>query len=303
MDTPFFSIILPTYNRANFISKAIESVLSQTFTDFELIIVDDGSKDTTKEIVTSYLTDSRTSYIFQENQERSIARNNGISNSKGQYICFLDSDDYYLPHHLSILFENIKSNNFPVAFFHTYQKYFKDGKDTNTVFYDNYQNANISETDCSLLNNVWLFSPAVQTSAVHKEIFAHILFETSTIPFECYELMGRIAAVYNIYKIKESTVIMQLHENNSTIYDLKFLEGYKNSFNYIIENPIYKNIRNHIFVKDVFYDIYIGLADCYSRNGNRGMAIKYLLKGLNYKRNLKNIRHLLGVTKNIISIK
>jgi glycosyltransferase involved in cell wall biosynthesis len=97
---PFFSIIVPTYNRAHFLPKAIESVLSQTFEDWELVIVDDGSTDTTREVVLAY-QDPRIVYIYQENQERSAARNHGISKAKGEYICFLDSDDYYLPEKLA----------------------------------------------------------------------------------------------------------------------------------------------------------------------------------------------------------
>lgn len=81
--------------------KAIESVLTQTFEDWELIIVDDGSTDHTKDLVASYIKkDERIKYIYQENAERSAARNNGIKNASGDYICFLDSDDYYLPNRL-----------------------------------------------------------------------------------------------------------------------------------------------------------------------------------------------------------
>lgn len=86
------------------LSKTIESVLEQTFTDWELIIVDDGSTDHTKELVERFIQkDSRINYIYQENAERSAARNNGIRNAIGEYICFLDSDDYYLPKKLSAL--------------------------------------------------------------------------------------------------------------------------------------------------------------------------------------------------------
>lgn len=89
-----FSIIIPTYNRAHMISRGIESVINQTYTNWELIIIDDGSTDNTKEVVESY-NDSRIQYYWQKNQERSVARNNGIGKAKGDWICFLDSDDWY----------------------------------------------------------------------------------------------------------------------------------------------------------------------------------------------------------------
>jgi glycosyltransferase involved in cell wall biosynthesis len=107
---PYFSIIIPTYNRAHLISKAIDSVIAQTYENWELIFVDDGSTDKTKELILSYQKkDERIRYIYQDNSERSVARNNGIDNANGQYICFLDSDDYYLPDHLFNLNQNISS--------------------------------------------------------------------------------------------------------------------------------------------------------------------------------------------------
>lgn len=109
-----FSIIIPTFNRANLIGRAVSSVISQTCADWELIVVDDGSTDNTKAIVLQYEHD-KIVYIYQNNAERSAARNNGIANARGQYICFLDSDDYYLPDYLSTLCKFIENKGFPVA--------------------------------------------------------------------------------------------------------------------------------------------------------------------------------------------
>lgn len=101
-----FSIVIPTYNRAAFLPKAIESVLNQTYTNWELIIVDDGSTDNTREVVSQY-NDGRITYIYQQNAERSAARNNGIAHAKGDYVCFLDSDNVMLPNRLQLLAETI----------------------------------------------------------------------------------------------------------------------------------------------------------------------------------------------------
>ena len=112
MSTPLFSIIIPTYNRANFICTAIESVIDQTYKNWELLIVDDGSTDNTKEIVNDFLkTDSRINYFFQNNLERSVARNNGIEKSHGDYLCFLDSDDAYQEDFLLELSKTIEQQN------------------------------------------------------------------------------------------------------------------------------------------------------------------------------------------------
>lgn len=88
------SVIVPVYNGELYIDKLIESILAQTFKDFELIIVDDGSKDGTKEVVKKYQKkDKRIKYIYQKNMRQGAARNNGLKHAKGNYTLFVDSDD------------------------------------------------------------------------------------------------------------------------------------------------------------------------------------------------------------------
>ena len=108
---PFFSIILPTFNRSNIIIDSIESVCNQSFENWELIVIDDGSTDNTQAIIKDKINeDSRIKYLFQINSERSVARNNGIKNSKGQYICFIDSDDFFEENYLKALYKFIQKN-------------------------------------------------------------------------------------------------------------------------------------------------------------------------------------------------
>ena len=94
------SVIVPTYNRADLIPYAINSVLGQTMSDWELIVVDDGSTDDTAVVVKRY-RDDRVRYIRQENAGVSAARNRGVANARGEYLCFLDSDDELLPQKLA----------------------------------------------------------------------------------------------------------------------------------------------------------------------------------------------------------
>jgi glycosyltransferase involved in cell wall biosynthesis len=96
---PRVSIIIPTYNRAGYLTESVQSVLDQSFGDFELIVVDDGSTDNTKEAIESF-KDPHIRYIYQENRGISAARNTGIKHSSGEYVAFLDSDDLRLPRYL-----------------------------------------------------------------------------------------------------------------------------------------------------------------------------------------------------------
>jgi glycosyltransferase involved in cell wall biosynthesis len=92
--------VIPAYNPGPFIGEAVASVLAQTFADFDLVVVDDGSTDDTRSILASF-TDERVSYLFQDNRERSGARNTGIRAARGEYIAFLDADDTWLPEKLA----------------------------------------------------------------------------------------------------------------------------------------------------------------------------------------------------------
>lgn len=94
-DQPLVSVITATYNRDKYLPFAIESVLKQTHANIEYHIVDDGSADNTTELVKTYMGDDRIRYYFQPNQGQSVARNVGIRHSRGDFICFLDSDNVW----------------------------------------------------------------------------------------------------------------------------------------------------------------------------------------------------------------
>jgi len=100
---PQVSVIIPTYNRGWIIKEAVDSVLAQDYKGFELIVVDDGSTDSTSEILAAYGNDIKV--LFQENKGVSAARNRGIAEASGQFIAFLDSDDLWLPQKLSTQIE------------------------------------------------------------------------------------------------------------------------------------------------------------------------------------------------------
>jgi glycosyltransferase involved in cell wall biosynthesis len=100
--SPFFSVVVPVYNRADDLRHALASVLAQTEQDFEIVVADDGSKDDPKAVI-DRIADPRIRYVRQENRGGGAARNLGIDNARGTFIAFLDSDDIFLPNHLTTM--------------------------------------------------------------------------------------------------------------------------------------------------------------------------------------------------------
>lgn len=106
---PLVSVVIATFNRPHFLKRAIESVLQQTFTDFEIVVVDDGSAVPVQEVVEQY-RDARLRYIYQENSGLAASRNKGIFAARGEFIAFLDDDDILLPNKLYVPVEFLSNS-------------------------------------------------------------------------------------------------------------------------------------------------------------------------------------------------
>lgn len=206
--TPFFSVIIPTFNRASLISKAIQSVIDQTYTNWELIIIDDGSNDNTNQVVEKF-NDSRIKYNYQHNQERSVARNNGIKFSSGRYICFLDSDDYYVQNRLQMLYDELFVRHFPIEFFYTPVLIQKNGT---------LQKPAVRESIGSLigLDKIIMSTIHSQQVCAAKTIFDEFKFDPRFHISEDVELWLRIATKFKITFLKEHyTVVVVEHLDRS----------------------------------------------------------------------------------------
>ena len=207
---PIFSVILPTYNRASIISNAIESVRRQLFTDWELIIIDDGSNDNTKDVVNNF-DDTRIKYFHQENAERSVARNNGISKAQGEFICFLDSDDEYLNDHLDELYKTITRNSNKKGIYVSCVIREENGTRTELPFQDK---ASFSNDISFLLLADETIIPA--RVAIEKKVLESFRFNPNLRISEDTELFTRILCHYPLIQLKKATVVYKLHEDNTT---------------------------------------------------------------------------------------
>ncbi len=189
MNNPQFSIIIPTYNRGDFIEKTIKSVLNQTFNNFELIVVDDGSTDNTEEIISS-IKDDRLRYYKKKNEERAVARNFGIKKAIGKHITFLDSDDLFYKNHLFEANSFIVKNNIEVLF----QAYeiISDKQQKQMLF----QNQNINKLLITKGNIISCHGMFLKKEFAQQNLFNEDINLTAS---EDYELWLRIASKYKIY--------------------------------------------------------------------------------------------------------
>lgn len=107
---PLVSVIIPSYNHAQYVVEAITSVLAQSYKNIEIIVIDDGSKDNTKEVLEPYAKEGKINYIYQTNRGLSAARNTGLKAARGHFIKFLDSDDLIYPEQIKKQVEHINDN-------------------------------------------------------------------------------------------------------------------------------------------------------------------------------------------------
>ncbi len=269
--SPFFSIIIPTYNRAHFLPKAIESVINQTFTDWELVIVDDGSTDNTCQVVESFLSDCRIRYLYQHNQERCVARNNGINAAIANWICFLDSDDYYIENRLSLIKNSINDNKIALYF----TGYCIKNENEFTVSEIHFDESNTYEY---LLTNM----VHSQQCCIHKSILRDNQFDPRFIVAEDLELWLRITNNYPIvYLPGQETVIVVEHENRTVgIGKLKPYLEHKKTLKHIVNlnYPVDKRLLNRLM-----HGVTMSIARCYIyKEKDRLKAIQYILHTIKY---------------------
>lgn len=251
MTVPYFSIIIPVYNREKFIEKAISSVLQQTYTDWELIIIDDASTDSTPKILESYITYDKIKIIRNNrNEERSKSRNAGINLSKGKFICFLDSDDYFLENHLELMHKLISSNDESVAFYHSNGFINKNGLSTEK---------NVSINPQNPVESVILHNIPVNTTCIHRNILTKEQFDTRLNINEDIYLFARIIAQYPYYSHAIPTTVWVIHdENTKKTVENPYLPQLKSS-NIIFNDPILKPYITKSLIKHRYHKIFISL--------------------------------------------
>lgn len=188
------SVILATYNRAGTLPRAIDSILHQTFGEIELIIINDGSTDSTSDILDDYATkDSRIKIIAQKNQGLAISRNAGVAQASGKYIAFMDSDDACAVNRLEMQYKFLENNNYSA---------------------------------CSLmhLDNIDNYIPGIKCNAKHE----HIDYKNSIFSQKDWQVLSILGA-HSLITKESFTKFNGLRANKEIIEDLDFTMRYRSS--------------------------------------------------------------------------
>lgn len=227
MTDPLVSIIIPTFNNAEFITQAIESVLNQTYQGFEIIVIDDGSTDQTENILSKF--GDRITYIKQNNRGPSSARNAGIKKSSGKYIAFLDSDDLFLPNKLSIQInflvkhpeiDLVYSNGFRFRLDEYGNEVSRKLSETGELIKGDINNSNFQYK--LMEKNIF----PVHASLVKRECLEIIGgFDETLTACEDWDLWYRIAEKYNIAYLDEFLIkYRDINDSNSSDFIRNFQE-------------------------------------------------------------------------------
>lgn len=217
---PFFSVIVPTYNQDQYLGEALDTLLAQTFTNWEAVIVNDGSTDNTKDVIEKYLLlDKRFRAFHKENGGVATALNVGIENAKGEWICWLSSDDWYeadkLEHHYNAIAEN-----------------------PDIKFFISHWFIYLQQTGQKIKQGLWLDIPDKEfqvsrfflanyvhgnSIAINKTVFQNVgVFDEALRQGQDFDMWLRIAAKYQVHFIDKRTCVTRIHPTQTTN---TFVEG------------------------------------------------------------------------------
>jgi glycosyltransferase involved in cell wall biosynthesis len=208
----FISVIIPTYNRAERLGKAIDSVLNQSHQDFELIIVDDGSDDNTAEVIAGY--SSGIIYLRQDNSGPAAARNRGIEKARYDLLAFLDSDDWYAENKLEAQMEAMQQNpSYLIS--HTQETWYRNGTILNQKVKHRKNSGDIFKQSLELC------AVGMSTVMVRRETFERYgLFDEDLPCCEDYDLWLRVSAEQEFLLVEEPLTLKDggRADQVSTIY-------------------------------------------------------------------------------------
>ncbi len=282
--SPTVSVIIPTYNSAVYICEAIESIFNQDYKNIEIIVIDDGSIDDTKEVLKKY--QGRIKYFYQKNRGVSAARNYGISISTGEYICFLDSDDHYertkISTQLKYLIEHID-----YKMIYSDLSIFKN----DVILFESYHKKNSMKGVEGFIFNDLILNNLIHTITVmvSRDIFYTVgLFDESLITGEDYDMWLRISLEYKIGYIPAALASYRRgHESLTTNKNIRNFDYTEPVLISIIKKYL-NNYRSKFKISSLklrkrFFQIYFDSAWSCFNSDNFFLAKKYFEMAIYYR--------------------
>lgn len=282
-----FSVVIPTYNYSKYIERSIRSVCEQAEKNFEVIVVDDGSKDNTQEIVERVINqglENNIKYIYQENQGVSVARNTGVINSSGDYIWFLDSDDILLPNAFKYAINFIDKNPDLDMFYGGYRANY-----INYPTVDRYPSpltGNRVKDFTALLEGK---IKGINTGCIvfKRSVFDDLMFDKDVYTVEDFAFFALVIAMKKGKMINELLAEKTRHPDSLRDDYHAILKTGTKMVDAIFENPKLDSkflaLRTKFLARRL-----LSLSRAYHRNGEHERAVEYYLKGL--KTNIRVIR-------------
>ncbi len=276
-DPRLVSVIIPTYNCPGFLTAAIESVLAQTYTELEVVVVDDGSTDNTAEVVRGF--ESRVRYVYQDNAGTAAARNTGIKAARGEVIAFLDHDDLWLPEKLELQLPMLREDKSigmvfcGRQFFNTY---------TNEVTSTHPAEAGLQVHD--FLGHTTI---ALQSAIVPRSIFNSVgLFDEQLLGTDDWEMCIRIAKEHRVVGVPDVLISIRGHAGQQGIMSERM---YMNSMSVLAKHAnLHANCRecaaairqSTAIIREDYYQRYRRMAKTAFSEKKPLTGIKYLAMGL-----------------------
>jgi alpha-1,3-rhamnosyltransferase len=246
-DLPLVSVIIPSYNHAQYIETAIESVLNQTYSNLELIIVDDGSKDGSPEIIEKYSGHPRvTTILNEENKGQSAVFNQGLEISKGEFISLLPSDDWYHPHKTAVQIEKFIQSDEETGVVYSFgERFFEDTDEIIPVKNTPYTGW---IADKLILKGIFIYPV---TPIFRREVFDKVMMNES-FRAEGEAIYIRIALHYKFEFVDSIVAVMRDHSYNIGKNTDVMFDEIKNYWDWFFSQPdIPENIQS---IKNLAYE-------------------------------------------------
>ena len=271
MKRPFFSVVVPVFNREDLIRETIDSIIGQTFNDFEIVIVDDGSTDDSASVIKG-IESEKIKYHFIENSERGAARNHGIKKATAEYVVLFDSDDMMDSNHLQVLHNHLKTEkkNFIAT------KFFWEDEKGNRKYYPELRNLLQGDYDYSLFLNGNFLACNICFKRENPDLIYFQESRSLSIMEDWIFLMQNLKND-SIHIIDHYTIIQRDHSNRSMVMDNKLVVERKlNALKWLQD----KYVLNKAESQRLWSHGYYFIALHYYLDSNFRMGVHYLLKSL-----------------------